>query len=159
MNWEALGAIAETLGAIGVILTLLYLAVQIRANTRAVRASSFEEMARSIRELNLALTQDADLSRIWSSGLVDFDSLPREEKARLAMFLNLQLNAFQNTAYQIQQGTLDPALEETTRKQLAALCAAPGFATWWGRNKAYVYLPHFARLVDELVSKDDGPAA
>lgn len=37
MNWDALGAIGEMLGAIGVIATLLYLSVQIRQNTRAIR--------------------------------------------------------------------------------------------------------------------------
>lgn len=38
MSWEALGAIAETIGAIGVIATLAYLAIQIAQNTRAIRA-------------------------------------------------------------------------------------------------------------------------
>ena len=37
MNWDALGAIGEMLSAIGVIATLLYLSVQIRQNTRAIR--------------------------------------------------------------------------------------------------------------------------
>ena len=36
MNWEALGAIGETVGAIGVILTLGYLALQIRQNSRQI---------------------------------------------------------------------------------------------------------------------------
>ena len=37
MNWEALGALSELIGAIAVVLTLIYLAVQIRQNTRAIR--------------------------------------------------------------------------------------------------------------------------
>jgi hypothetical protein len=40
MNWEALGAIAEFLGAIGVILTLLYLSRQIQHNSRQLEGSS-----------------------------------------------------------------------------------------------------------------------
>ena len=36
MNWEALGAIGEIVGAIAVVLTLGYLAVQMRQNTRVV---------------------------------------------------------------------------------------------------------------------------
>ena len=39
MNWDAIGAIAELLGAIGVIASLVYLATQIRQNTATVRAS------------------------------------------------------------------------------------------------------------------------
>jgi hypothetical protein len=41
MNWDAVGAIGEVLGAIGVIVTLGYLAVQTRQNTRAINASTF----------------------------------------------------------------------------------------------------------------------
>ena len=41
MNWEAIGAIGEVLGAVAVILTLAYLAVQIRQNTSSTRASTY----------------------------------------------------------------------------------------------------------------------
>ena len=37
MNWEAVGAIAELLGAIAVFLTLAYLALQVRQNANALR--------------------------------------------------------------------------------------------------------------------------
>ena len=37
MNWEAIGAVGEILGAIAVLLSLAYLAVQIRQNTASVR--------------------------------------------------------------------------------------------------------------------------
>jgi hypothetical protein len=40
MNWEALGAIGEIVGTVAVVVTLGYLAVQIRQNTRTMRAPS-----------------------------------------------------------------------------------------------------------------------
>ena len=45
MNWEAIGAIGEILGAAGVIATLAYLAVQIRQNTKMARAATRQELA------------------------------------------------------------------------------------------------------------------
>jgi hypothetical protein len=56
MNWEAIGAIAETLGAIGVILTLAYLALQVRQNSRAIRFQSGRESASLIANLATTLT-------------------------------------------------------------------------------------------------------
>ena len=55
MNWDAIGAIAELLGAIGVIASLIYLATQIRQsreqmgeNTRALRAGTYQDFNRQL---------------------------------------------------------------------------------------------------------------
>jgi hypothetical protein len=48
MNWEALGAIAEFLGAIAVLITLLYLARQIRQNRDSVESASAETVLSNI---------------------------------------------------------------------------------------------------------------
>jgi hypothetical protein len=53
MNWEAIGAVGEVAGAIGVIATLGYLAVQIRHNTRSVRAASRLDIASGWRAHNI----------------------------------------------------------------------------------------------------------
>ena len=53
MNWEAIGAIAETLGAIGVIASLVYLAGQIRQNTRSIRGATYQDL--------IGLTQQAQM--------------------------------------------------------------------------------------------------
>ena len=47
MNWDAIGAIAELLGAVGVIATLAYLAQQIRQNTSTVRSSAAASLAQT----------------------------------------------------------------------------------------------------------------
>ena len=36
MNWDALGAVAEALGAAGVVVTLVYLSVQVRRNSKEI---------------------------------------------------------------------------------------------------------------------------
>ena len=38
MNWEAIGAIGEIVGAFGVIVTLIYLALQIKQNSKTIEA-------------------------------------------------------------------------------------------------------------------------
>ena len=41
MNWDAIGAIGEVGGAVAVVVTLIYLAVQLRQNTRAIRSANY----------------------------------------------------------------------------------------------------------------------
>ena len=52
MNWDAIGAIGEIVGAIAVVITLLYLAHQTRINTKAVKTSTFNELS-MIHDKNL----------------------------------------------------------------------------------------------------------
>jgi len=69
MNWDALGAISETIGAIAVIVTLAYLAVQIRQNTRATQTASHHAITDSLNLGNIAMAQDAELCQIWGNRL------------------------------------------------------------------------------------------
>ncbi len=157
MNWDAVGAIAEAVGAAGVIATLLYLGVQIRANTRSVRASTRQETVHGGRQVNLALAQDPEFSRIWTDGLLDFDALPRHERVRFASIATVFLHEFQNSLYQFEQGTLDQVSFENSRVQLSVICSLPGFASWWERNEIYRFYPAFEQLVDELTAEGKKP--
>ena len=56
MNWEAISAVGEVLGAGGVIISLIYLAAQIRQNTRAIRGATLN-----------AVTQHQQFELKWSA--------------------------------------------------------------------------------------------
>jgi hypothetical protein len=55
VNWDAIGAIGEVLGAVGVIITLVYLSVQLRQNTRAMRGQTHGTRTTHIIEMNTVL--------------------------------------------------------------------------------------------------------
>ena len=60
MNWEAIGAVGEVLGAIAVIITLLYLTTQVRQNTRSIHAQTVSQVASEMqRNLSLMASDDA----------------------------------------------------------------------------------------------------
>ena len=68
MNWEAIGAVGEVLGAIGVIATLVYLAVQIRQNSTVLeqnnqmhKANSYRANIDGVMNLQALLAQDERL--------------------------------------------------------------------------------------------------
>jgi hypothetical protein len=61
MNWEALGASAELLGAIGVIVTLLYLAAQIRQSLKDTRAEALQQLSRDYMTHGAVVMQDENV--------------------------------------------------------------------------------------------------
>ena len=74
MNWDAVGAIAESVGALGVIFSLVYLALQVRQNTQQIRLSRFQETSCSLREGFAPIYNDGNLA-IWYKGHHEPDDL------------------------------------------------------------------------------------
>ena len=58
MDWIAVGALAELVGAVAVVLTLVYLAEQVRNNTRMARRAVTAEAVAAVREANARIADD-----------------------------------------------------------------------------------------------------
>ena len=91
-NWDAVGAIGEIIGAIAVIATLGYLAVQIRQSRKATIASTSQAITRSQNELNVAAMTDPGLSDVITRGLRDYRQLDRVEKRQFNTYYTSILN-------------------------------------------------------------------
>ncbi len=72
MNWDAIGAIGEVVGAVGVIVSLLYLALQIRQNSNVVRSATRQAISTTQVELGLRIAESSDLraamAKLWGFG-------------------------------------------------------------------------------------------
>ena len=84
MSIQDWGAIGEVIGAAAVVVTLLYLTVQLRQNTRSMQSASFHGAVRTLNDFNLGMAHDAELSRIWDCGAKDPESLSAEEWLRFS---------------------------------------------------------------------------
>jgi hypothetical protein len=65
VHWEAVGAFGEIIGAAAVVLSLVYLAVQVRQNTGALRAAAAAEAVAAIREFNGRIIDDPEINEIF----------------------------------------------------------------------------------------------
>jgi len=66
MNWEAVGATGEVVGAAAVILTLAFLAFQIRSNTRAIQASAQYDIQVRLSDISFEIGYNPERSALWS---------------------------------------------------------------------------------------------
>jgi len=99
MNWEALGAIGEIVGAMGVIATLIYLAIQIRQNTEqqkknelATQASAVNASAVALRDVRRDAYQDSELTAIFLKGMAQPDELSENEYTRFRLLIQNTLD-------------------------------------------------------------------
>jgi hypothetical protein len=82
VNWEAISAIGQIVGAFAVVVSLIYLAREIRRNARAERLASMDTVIRWLRQL----TEHPQLSELYYRGLHDFESLEGADLVRLVHF-------------------------------------------------------------------------
>ncbi len=155
MNWNAISAIAESVGTVGVIASLIYVALQIRQNTRGTRMATFESAVRGVQDHTRALIGDPELLRVHFAGLRNFDDLCPEDRLRFhglmfswALEYQLFKRAFDEGA-QSQEAFAGRSLGEF-EKHIVSLLNTPGGQAWWSGE---TYLNQdFRAEVDRLLA-------
>jgi hypothetical protein len=151
MNWEAFGAIAEAVGAVGVILTLIYLAVQIRQNTASVRAATLQGLKADSVAFSENLLRDADLVRIWSLGLNGIDSLQDLDRTRFHLIVLSFLRRFENIHQLSDRGLTDEEWHGF-RESFFGVMSRNGIREWWSIN-AYRFNPAFRDFIEHEIKR------
>jgi len=77
---QDLGSIGEFVGAIATIVTLIYLALQIRQNTQSVRMSAEMDLSNQFADWCGHVVDDPNLGRIWDAASTEPDTLTDDEK-------------------------------------------------------------------------------
>lgn len=164
INWDAIGAVGEILGAGTVIATLFYLAQQIKQNNQALTRSNEFAQANSIHQINTAfsgvwshLASDGGLADIYTRALAGEQLTPTEE-TRFTSFVNMFIATLENlTAQQSLQlgySTLDPdsavILMAPYLKQLLGTDAG---SRWWRETGTALYVEDFRLEVSEAIRK------
>ena len=88
MDITTLAAWGEFLGGIAVVVSLVYLAGQIRSNTRMLQVSATVAYGESDMEIAKLLIADPEVARIFREGAADRESLSIDERSRLDQFLD-----------------------------------------------------------------------
>jgi hypothetical protein len=149
MNWEAVAAIAELAGALGVIASLVYLAVQIRQNTRSAREATWHSASHDIQHFRSLLVQDAEVARIYRDGLRNARSLNEDDRWRFGALMQYLYGHFE-TLFR----TRGQPLFRHQWDYIAYIVGRPGARDWWSKGKQ-IYSPEFQRFVDNILADSD----
>src|SRR5207247_5338301 len=107
MNWDAISAISQAVGSIAVVLSVLYLAVQVHRSTRVAKLATQDAAATALRDVTKPLMENAELERIWRIGLEDIGALSVEERARFFHASYQFLEAFESIHFHYVYGLTD----------------------------------------------------
>ncbi len=130
MNWEALGAVAELLGALGVITTLGYLAIQIRHNSKLLQLNNTYQTLDASRTNFLACLAQIDVPALAAKAL-NGDEFTDTESEAYTMYFISQIRNFENAFLQHRGGGLDDEILEAIKtKVFTALSTKAGKDAW-----------------------------
>jgi hypothetical protein len=144
MNWEAIGAIGEIIGAATVVATLFYLAIQIRQNTKVSRADMTKDLYLASRSALLDLSGNKELATIWAQ-IRDFKD---EDSARRHTFYQSFFRLYELQFNLSKQGLLDDKIAESYMLVIRMFATTAHFEEYWSVAQAEFH-DDFVKYVNE----------
>lgn len=151
MNWDALGAIGEIIGAVAVVVTLLYLAVQIRQNTLSQRVVAKQEMTQQFTEFIDFLVLNPKLGFLHDKGLNDAE-LTNQEKTLFTRIMAKAVWQFSVMHFQYRIQNLTEGDWEESRSLIEFYCSKSGFQKFW-LTRARAHGPEFLNYIDNEIEQ------
>jgi hypothetical protein len=138
MSLNDLANIGQVIGAIAVVISLIYVALQIRQNTNAVRSATVQTVHEHFAKWYHLVAADDELAQIVATGLRDYESLSEKQRVRfIAAFMSF-LSYSQNAFLKWRQGLLASPLWLAWEQVMMNLFGAPGGKAFW-KDRAYMF--------------------
>ena len=150
LEWGALG---ELIGGIAIIVSLIYVDIQVNDNAGAVRSAAANDANVAVQSWYLQIGSDQQTSEIFYEALTSEVALSNQEEFQFLMMMHGSILAFQNSYLLAEEGTIDFELRESATTAISGVKDLPGFRRYWRQRKSYLH-SGFADYVDQLLEHE-----
>ena len=149
--------IGEIIAAVLVVVSLVYVALQIRQNTHALKVTAAQAYVGNYNTITAQLT-DSDFAVLWRNGLQDFENLEPGEQVQFSAIIGQLMRVMESAFLQWKGGALEDQLWEASERALKDTFMTAGFRQWWQFRRMW-YCDDFRDLCDgfEIVDGDHPP--
>ena len=157
MTLDQIANIAEISAAALVIVSLIYVAIQIKQNTKATQLSTSQAFIDTHGELVMHIAVDKEFRDIYWRGLKGLSNLHGSETAAFAAWIIHTFRVWESFYYQWQEGVFDDRLWAGSKSQLCDVFGYPGTREIWSA-RYHQLSEEFREFVDnEVVSAESKP--
>ena len=156
MTIQDLGSVGELIAAFATIATLIYLATQVRQNTRALKSATFQNISSEMGKNLEPIINSPDLAAIMVKGTNDPESLSAEERLRYSGVLTVSFRRLESIYVQHTLGSIDEELKVGFEISIMALLNTAFGSEWWNTAKIAFYEP-FTNHVDRRLASGEIP--
>ncbi len=156
MSIQDWGAIGELVGAIAVILTLIYLATQIRQNTRQLRSEGHRAITDSYGVTLGQLLADDSLFKTLIRGCQEWESITAFQQSQCHIFFHQHLMHFRMAFQLHDKGAIDDDVYRSIEDAHIRFMANPGNRVWWKMVGESLVEDQLARVINEKLAGIEG---
>jgi hypothetical protein len=149
LTLETLAQIGEFVSAVAVVVSLAYLAYQVRQNTQSLRSENYARAHDRVAAVQARLGDPAH-ARVFGRAVWDPSTLTAAERIQFAWALYEMFGAFEFMYHQSQAGALPPEVWDRWSDTLGWWTTLPGVRTWW-RSKPAPFSSSFTRYVEDRI--------
>jgi len=158
MNWAMVSAIGQVVASVGLIPTLIYLAIQVREQNKANHRASLDLLSTQWTELVKTMNESPDFGLIYIRGLQDFDALDSLAKLRFSAYLLRVFRYWDGIHFHFLDGSLPTPYWQSIRRQMQDIVPYPGVQSWWQTRKHW-YTDEFGILIASMMSNSQNVQA
>lgn len=148
-----LASIAEIIGAFAVVISLIYVGVQVNDSASAVRSASANDANVALQSWYMQIGSDQQTSELFYEALTSEEALSNQEEFQFLMMFHGIFLALQNSFLLAEEGTIDVELREGLTSVILGVKELPGFRRYWRQRRSYLH-PEFAEYVDQLLTHE-----
>ena len=153
MDLDKIANIGEIVGAITVVVSLVYLAVQIRQGTEAQRTENYSRALDRISAMQSAIGRDSELATMLSKGVTDISLLSPQERMQFTWAFYEVFGAFEFMFYASRSDSIPGEVWQRWSAAIAWWLTFPGVRDWW-HAKPTPFTASFTSFVDSLVENN-----
>lgn len=151
MTLQDFASIGELLGAVGVIISLIYLAAQVRQNTAALRASSITGVTDRTADSMGMVATDRELAKLLGKGVAGDVPLEPEERIRFELLMGAWFTHWQGMHRQIAVGAIDEELFNAWLPVISFYARNPQVGSWLASSRSAL-TPEFRAFLTDLAT-------
>ena len=157
MNWDAIVAISQLVAAVGVILSLVFVGLQVKQNTAALQRNEHNSTMAQWSVIRMAIAGNRDVAELMTAGLDGERSMDAADQLRLEQMLAEHAWASFHIWDRTQRGVFPKGtFELTAGPLLCSLLRTARGETWWHSAKDVGFIPRFVVDVDALLARHSG---
>jgi hypothetical protein len=131
----SIGDISGIIQAVGVVVSLVYVAIQAQASTKAIKGATYQSIIAAYADIEARISQDAETARIYRKGCDNPEALvEKEEQLRFRELVCSIFNFYENLHYQYKNKLLDETLWAGWCNYMRLKLEYPGIAKYWEDN-------------------------